>query len=123
MAMACFHPVVKVQSASIHFFLGSEQDDGEMEVSDDEATLLFYSRMLSHNGSVAGSRYQDITTPSRNKQENSFRRQEVKKTNKKNEKGFRSSVTPSILTKRRFIDSCRKADFTDAKLPCITTLT
>ncbi|KAH9951429.1 SDA1-domain-containing protein [Amylocystis lapponica] len=32
-ALGCFHPVVKVQSASLHFFLGS---DDEQEDSDDE---------------------------------------------------------------------------------------
>ena len=32
-ALGCFHPTVKVQSASVHFFLGS---DGEKEDSDDE---------------------------------------------------------------------------------------
>lgn len=32
-AQGCFHPVVKVQSASLHFFLGSDE---EKEDSDDE---------------------------------------------------------------------------------------
>lgn len=32
-ALGCFHPVMKVQSASIHFFLGSDE---EKEDSDDE---------------------------------------------------------------------------------------
>ena len=35
LALGCFHPVVKVQSASIHFFLGSEEeqeDDKQEEV-------------------------------------------------------------------------------------------
>ncbi|KJA27481.1 hypothetical protein HYPSUDRAFT_35380 [Hypholoma sublateritium FD-334 SS-4] len=30
-AQGCFHPVTKVQSASLHFFLGSEDDDPESE--------------------------------------------------------------------------------------------
>ncbi|TFK46042.1 SDA1-domain-containing protein [Heliocybe sulcata] len=34
-ALGCFHPVVKVQSASIHFFLGSE-DDNEEDSDDDD---------------------------------------------------------------------------------------
>jgi protein SDA1 len=33
-ALGCFHPVMKVQSASIHFFLGSDDDK---EDSDDES--------------------------------------------------------------------------------------
>ena len=32
-ALGCFHPVTKVQSASLHFFLGSDE---EKEDSDDE---------------------------------------------------------------------------------------
>lgn len=32
-ALGCFHPVTKVQSASLHFFLGSDE---EQEDSDDE---------------------------------------------------------------------------------------
>lgn len=32
-ALGCFHPVIKVQSASIHFFLGSDE---AKEDSDDE---------------------------------------------------------------------------------------
>lgn len=32
-ALGCFHPAMKVQSASIHFFLGSDE---EREDSDDE---------------------------------------------------------------------------------------
>lgn len=35
-ALAAFHPNTKVQSAAIHFFLGSDQDDGEPDSSDDE---------------------------------------------------------------------------------------
>lgn len=62
--MACFHPVVKVQSASIHFFLGSDQDYGEMEASDDEVTHLFYPCRLPLNGSTIGSGYKGTTTPS-----------------------------------------------------------
>ena len=62
--MACLHPVVKVQSASIHFFLGSDQDDDEMEPNEDEATLLSCSRILLLNSSAIGSRSQDIAPPS-----------------------------------------------------------
>lgn len=32
-SLGCFHPVTKVQSASVHFFLGSDE---EKEDSDDE---------------------------------------------------------------------------------------
>jgi hypothetical protein len=30
-AQGCFHPVTKVQSASLHFFLGSDEDDEESD--------------------------------------------------------------------------------------------
>lgn len=33
-SLGCFHPVTKVQSASVHFFLGSDE---QKEDSDDEA--------------------------------------------------------------------------------------
>ena len=38
-ALAAFHPNTKVQSAAIHFFLGSDQDDGEPDSSDDETNV------------------------------------------------------------------------------------
>jgi hypothetical protein len=72
--MACFHPVIKVQSASIHFFLGSDQDDDEMEGSDDEATFPSNPRTLPLKALLTGSRFEDAATPSRNQQENPFRR-------------------------------------------------
>ncbi|KAF8906010.1 protein required for actin cytoskeleton organization and cell cycle progression [Gymnopilus junonius] len=37
-AQGCFHPVTKVQSASLHFFLGSDEPDEE---SDEEASFCF----------------------------------------------------------------------------------
>jgi hypothetical protein len=36
-AMGCFHPVTKVQSASLHFFLGNDEGSEDIEdESDDE---------------------------------------------------------------------------------------
>jgi protein SDA1 len=35
-SLGCFHPVAKVQSASLHFFLGDEEDDNENDSSDSE---------------------------------------------------------------------------------------
>ncbi|KDR81427.1 hypothetical protein GALMADRAFT_239316 [Galerina marginata CBS 339.88] len=34
-AQGCFHPVTKVQSASLHFFLGSEEQDEDSDVEED----------------------------------------------------------------------------------------
>ncbi|CAK5279508.1 unnamed protein product [Mycena citricolor] len=48
-ALGCFHPVIKVQSASIHFFLGSDQ---EKEDSDDESDDEVDVRALHHRREV-----------------------------------------------------------------------
>ncbi|KAJ7632313.1 SDA1-domain-containing protein [Roridomyces roridus] len=48
-ALGCFHPVVKVQSASIHFFLGSDE---EKEDSDDEAEEATDVRALHHRREI-----------------------------------------------------------------------
>ncbi|KAJ7349373.1 SDA1-domain-containing protein [Mycena albidolilacea] len=48
-ALGCFHPVVKVQSASIHFFLGSDE---EKEDSDDEGEDATDVRALHHRREV-----------------------------------------------------------------------
>lgn len=39
----CFHPVAKVQSASLHFFLGSEEDEDEDDNDDNDVCLVFVS--------------------------------------------------------------------------------
>ncbi|KAG1715652.1 hypothetical protein ID866_1494 [Astraeus odoratus] len=46
MALGCFHPVMKVQSASIHFFLGSddEQEDSDDEEEEDVDVKALYHR-------------------------------------------------------------------------------
>ncbi|KAK0441167.1 SDA1-domain-containing protein [Desarmillaria tabescens] len=48
-ALGCFHPVVKVQSASIHFFLGSDE---EKEDSDDEEEETVDVRSLHHRREI-----------------------------------------------------------------------
>ncbi|KAJ7273409.1 SDA1-domain-containing protein [Mycena rebaudengoi] len=48
-ALGCFHPVVKVQSASMHFFLGSDE---EKEDSDDEADDAPDVRALHHRREI-----------------------------------------------------------------------
>lgn len=35
-ALGCFHPVTKVQSASLHFFLGSDKESEDSDESDDD---------------------------------------------------------------------------------------
>jgi len=41
-AQGCFHPVTKVQSASLHFFLGSEEEDDESEDEEVISDILFH---------------------------------------------------------------------------------
>ncbi|OJT14212.1 Protein sda1 [Trametes pubescens] len=48
-ALGCFHPVTKVQSASLHFFLGSDE---EKEDSDDEEEDLPNVRALEHRREI-----------------------------------------------------------------------
>ncbi|TFK93178.1 SDA1-domain-containing protein [Polyporus arcularius HHB13444] len=48
-ALGCFHPVVKVQSASLHFFLGSDE---EKEDSDDEEEDLPDVKALRHRREI-----------------------------------------------------------------------
>lgn len=46
-ALGCFHPVTKVQSASLHFFLGSEEE--EEEGSDEDEVGLHVMVVLTSN--------------------------------------------------------------------------
>ncbi|KAI0670697.1 SDA1-domain-containing protein [Trametes maxima] len=48
-ALGCFHPVAKVQSASLHFFLGSDE---EKEDSDDEEEDLPNVKALQHRREI-----------------------------------------------------------------------
>ncbi|KII88862.1 hypothetical protein PLICRDRAFT_40507 [Plicaturopsis crispa FD-325 SS-3] len=48
-SLGCFHPVIKVQSASMHFFLGSDE---EKEDSDDEQEDLPDPRALHHRREI-----------------------------------------------------------------------
>ncbi|KAI0321031.1 SDA1-domain-containing protein [Amylostereum chailletii] len=48
-ALGCFHPVAKVQSASLHFFLGSDEEE---EDSDDEEEEQINIKSLEHKRDV-----------------------------------------------------------------------
>ncbi|RDB21213.1 Protein sda1 [Hypsizygus marmoreus] len=48
-ALGCFHPVTKVQSASVHFFLGSDEDK---EDSDDEQEEEIDVRAMHHRRDI-----------------------------------------------------------------------
>lgn len=45
-ALGCFHPVIKVQSASMHFFLGSDQEQDEEEDEEDVGGHFVFCRVF-----------------------------------------------------------------------------
>ncbi|KAG1832809.1 SDA1-domain-containing protein [Suillus variegatus] len=55
-ALGCFHPVMKVQSASIHFFLGSDDEKEDSDDEDDEGPDV---RALHHRREVNKKRRGD----------------------------------------------------------------
>lgn len=67
-ALGCFHPIIKVQSASVHFFLGSEDDDDSDDESDQVSTS--FPRSSSPLTIGAGGRCESTSSPSRDQQEN-----------------------------------------------------
>ncbi|KAF8969872.1 protein required for actin cytoskeleton organization and cell cycle progression [Flammula alnicola] len=46
-AQGCFHPVTKVQSASLHFFLGSEEEDEESDEEEVDVRSLHHRREIN----------------------------------------------------------------------------
>ena len=38
-ALGCFHPVAKVQSAALHFFLGSEEEEEDSDEEEDDVRV------------------------------------------------------------------------------------
>lgn len=44
-ALGCFHPVTKVQSASLHFFLGSDEEKEDSDDEDEDVRSLFSSHV------------------------------------------------------------------------------
>jgi protein SDA1 len=46
-ALGCFHPVTKVQSASLHFFLGSDEETEDSDESDDDVGPCLTKAILS----------------------------------------------------------------------------
>lgn len=48
-ALGCFHPVTKVQSASLHFFLGSDEESEDSDESEDDvcSCLAFVLSLLT----------------------------------------------------------------------------
>lgn len=72
-ALAAFHPNTKVQSAAIHFFLGSETDDGKEDDTTDEEDAFREARRnikgMEHRGGVnkkTGKRRREMITANKN---------------------------------------------------------
>ena len=42
-ALGCFHPVMKVQSASIHFFLGSDDEKEDSDDEEDDVSNVYFA--------------------------------------------------------------------------------
>jgi protein SDA1 len=75
-ALGCFHPVTKVQSASLHFFLGSDEECEDSDDSDDDVCpwLAFFLSphftsirplMSNHSSTNAKSRKKPATATGR----------------------------------------------------------
>lgn len=60
-ALGAFHPVIKVQSASMHFFLGSDQEVDEEDSEDEVRTKLEHIEDMLFTR-LAGSRRQNVAT-------------------------------------------------------------
>ncbi|KAG6889780.1 hypothetical protein C0992_004198 [Termitomyces sp. T32_za158] len=48
-ALGCFHPVTKVQSASLHFFLGSDEERADSDEDEDEVCMVYDVHYKKHN--------------------------------------------------------------------------
>ena len=46
-ALGCFHPVVKVQSASLHFFLGSDEEQEDSDEEEEDVSLFGHTCPMS----------------------------------------------------------------------------
>ena len=44
-ALGCFHPVVKVQSASLHFFLGSDEEKEDSDDEEEDVRTVLYAAL------------------------------------------------------------------------------
>lgn len=47
-ALGCFHPVTKVQSASLHFFLGSDEENDDSDDEEEDVRLTWIVRVDSN---------------------------------------------------------------------------
>jgi hypothetical protein len=70
-ALGCFHPVMKVQSASIHFFLGSDDEKEDSDDEEDEVSDFCFLQNIIHP--PIGSRCQSPSPSSRNQQKEAGR--------------------------------------------------
>lgn len=95
-ALGCFHPVVKVQSASLHFFLGSDE---EKEDSDDEEEEVYSPRFHcnpidSPTTRLSAAGREITSAPSGDQQEDSKRRQKATEAAQDNQIGMQTISSP-----------------------------
>ncbi|KAG5643900.1 hypothetical protein DXG03_009471 [Asterophora parasitica] len=72
-ALGCFHPVTKVQSASIHFFLGSdeEKDDSDDENEDEvDVRALHHRREINKKTRSGDKKLQKVLNAAKKKKHN-----------------------------------------------------
>jgi hypothetical protein len=84
-ALACFHPVLKVQSASLYFFLGGDQDEQDSDDESDQASVVSLRSLRPSFGTGGGC--QSTPSPSRDQQENPKCRQKTPKATQRRQKG------------------------------------
>jgi hypothetical protein len=71
-ALGCFHPVMKVQSASIHFFLGSDEEKKDSDDEEEDVSTCVRLPFIS-NIHLLGARCKSVAPSPRNQQEDSQR--------------------------------------------------
>lgn len=120
MSMGCLHPNTKVQSASIHFFLGDENEDKDGDSDDDEvrpSARISFPPILIHN---AGPGYQETPTPARDQEEDPERGQEIDEEHESSQKGtFLSNPTRLVHSPERTEQKRNKPQPTSANFPAL----
>ncbi|KAG6865281.1 hypothetical protein C0991_003741 [Blastosporella zonata] len=72
-ALGCFHPVTKVQSASVHFFLGSDEEKEDSDDEDDEEVdvrALHHRREINKKTRSGDKKMQKLLNAAKKKKHN-----------------------------------------------------
>ncbi|KAG5735521.1 Protein sda1 [Termitomyces sp. T112] len=71
-ALGCFHPVTKVQSASVHFFLGNDEDKADSDEDEDEEVnvrALHHRREINKKTRSADKKLQKVLNAAKKKKQ------------------------------------------------------